>query len=285
MFNADASQRLVEVLLDGHVSTGVLLSPEKLMVLVVRMQARVRGVLERRRLRQERALAATYPYDDETTGGRRGEARKGGRSSMLSICTSTIGACAWCAVCSFFALSVAADTWDTKEGLEWLACCGVVCAAQAFVLWPVILILGSATAQCARICTIDKQVRALFRAMDRDHTASVDHSEFSAMIDLLGKEAGADPGTLMTEDEVGVAFRLMDIDLDGSVTLKEFAHWWKLTHEERADFQSEPASWAGLSMGELRKARRKRLIKGGMSEERANELAEKEIPSVISTLE
>ena len=313
MFNADASQRLVEVLLDGHVSTGVLLSPEKLMVLVVRMQARVRGVLERRRLRQERALAATYPYDDETTGGRRGEARRGGRSSVLSICASTVGACAWCVVCSFFALTVAADTWDTKEGLEWLACCGVVSAAQAFVLWPVVLILGSATAQCARICSIDKQVRSLFRAMDRDHTASVDHAEFSAMIDLLGKEAGArwptHSGSLMSEDEVGVAFRLMDIDLDGSVTLKEFAHWWRMTHEERADFQSEPASWAGLSMDELRKARRKRLqdvrtkhkaarqraknvetrrmklVKTGMSMERANELAEKEEAPVTATVE
>jgi hypothetical protein len=126
---------------------------------------------------------------------------------------------------------------------------------------------------------------------------TVDHAEFTAMIDLLGKEAGADPGTLMTEDEIDTAFRLMDVDLDGSVSLKEFAHWWQLTPQERADFQTEPGSWAGLSGGELRKARRERLknvrakhaavrkrtknvekrraklVKSGLSEERATELA------------
>jgi hypothetical protein len=163
-----------------------------------------------------------------------------------------------------------------------------------------VLVVASTAAQCFRCCTIDRTVRALFRAMDRDHTAAVDHAEFTAMIDLLGKEAGADPGTLMTEDEINTAFRLMDVDLDGSVTLKEFSHWWALTPEERADFQIEPASWSALSVGELRRARKDRLNKvrakhaavrqraknvearrakligTGMSAERAAELAEAE---------
>lgn len=293
-FGADASRRAVEALLEG---AGTLLTPEKLVELVVRMQARVRGALERRRLQKERALALSYPYS-ESTGGR-GEARKGGRSSRFAVCTSSVGACTWCALCSYFVLTVTVDM-DTEPALEWLACCGFVCAAQALVLWPLVLVVASTAAQCFRCCTIDRTVRALFRAMDRDHTAAVDHAEFTAMIDLLGKEAGADPGTLMTEDEINTAFRLMDVDLDGSVTLKEFSHWWALTPEERADFQIEPASWSALSVGELRRARKDRLNKvrakhaavrqraknvearrakligTGMSAERAAELAEAE---------
>ena len=67
-FGMDASRRAVQELMDG---TDTLLTPETLVQLVVRMQARVRGALERRRLQKERTLALSYAPDSTGGGGAR----------------------------------------------------------------------------------------------------------------------------------------------------------------------------------------------------------------------
>src|SRR3990167_11529803 len=61
----------------------------------------------------------------------------------------------------------------------------------------------------------------VFRKYDVDGSGTISLAEF--------KNVCYDLGHFMTEEELNIAYKLIDNNLDGSLSLDEFASWWKKT--------------------------------------------------------